>query len=64
MRADREGERRGGVHASSTAGRRVAALDAVEAKYAARGKSVRIVGLNPPSARMHGTLSGELTGSH
>ncbi|MEU7988711.1 SulP family inorganic anion transporter [Streptosporangium canum] len=42
----------------------VAALDAVEAKYAARGKSVRIVGLNPPSARMHGTLSGELTGSH
>ncbi|MFD0888856.1 SulP family inorganic anion transporter [Streptosporangium algeriense] len=42
----------------------VAALDAVEAKYAARGKSVRIIGLNPPSARMHGTLSGELAGGH
>ncbi|GAA4933480.1 SulP family sulfate permease [Nonomuraea thailandensis] len=42
----------------------VAALDAVEAKYAARGKTVRIVGLNQPSARMHGALSGELSGSH
>jgi SulP family sulfate permease len=42
----------------------VAALDAVEAKYAARGKTVRIIGLNPPSARMHGALSGELSGSH
>ncbi|MFI9591272.1 STAS domain-containing protein [Nonomuraea sp. NPDC052265] len=30
----------------------VAALDAVEAKYAARGKTVQIIGLNPPSARM------------
>ncbi|WP_262380071.1 SulP family inorganic anion transporter [Nonomuraea sp. PA05] len=42
----------------------VAALDAVEAKYAARGKTVQIIGLNPPSARMHGSLSGELSGSH
>ncbi|WP_435826753.1 SulP family inorganic anion transporter [Nonomuraea dietziae] len=41
----------------------VAALDAVQAKYAARGKSVEIVGLNEPSARMHGALSGELSGS-
>ncbi|MFG2223334.1 SulP family inorganic anion transporter [Streptomyces sp. NPDC048644] len=40
----------------------VAALDAVTAKYRRRGKDVEIVGLNPPSAAMHGTLSGELTG--
>jgi SulP family sulfate permease len=42
----------------------VAALDAVETKYAQRGKSVEIIGLNEPSARMHRTLSGELTGGH
>ncbi|MBC9714617.1 SulP family inorganic anion transporter [Streptomyces sp. TRM66268-LWL] len=42
----------------------VAALDAVAAKYAQRGKSVEIVGLNEASARMHQRLSGELTGSH
>nr|WP_019629327.1 SulP family inorganic anion transporter [Actinomadura atramentaria] len=42
----------------------VAALDAVTAKYAQRGKTVEIVGLNEDSARMHGTLSGELAGSH
>ncbi|MEV6639239.1 SulP family inorganic anion transporter [Amycolatopsis sp. NPDC051371] len=42
----------------------VAALDAVTAKYADRGKSVEITGLNTPSATMHGRLSGELTGSH
>ncbi len=41
----------------------VAALDAITTKYAARGKTVEIVGLNPPSATMHGTLSGELSGS-
>ncbi|MET8789466.1 SulP family inorganic anion transporter [Streptomyces pseudogriseolus] len=41
----------------------VAALDAVETKYAQRGKTVEIVGLNEPSARIHRTLSGELTGS-
>ncbi|MEG8276481.1 SulP family inorganic anion transporter [Streptomyces sp. AHA2] len=40
----------------------VAALDAVETKYARRGKTVEIVGLNEASARMHRTLSGELTG--
>ncbi|MFI9339321.1 SulP family inorganic anion transporter [Streptomyces althioticus] len=40
----------------------VAALDAVETKYAQRGKTVEIVGLNEPSARMHKTLSGELAG--
>ncbi|WP_344241843.1 SulP family inorganic anion transporter [Actinocorallia libanotica] len=42
----------------------VAALDAVETKYAQRGKTVEIIGLNPPSAKMHGALSGELAGGH
>ncbi|RKN13603.1 SulP family inorganic anion transporter [Micromonospora musae] len=38
----------------------VAALDAISTKYAARGKSVEIVELNQPSARIHGTLAGRL----
>ncbi|MEV6803593.1 SulP family inorganic anion transporter [Streptomyces sp. NPDC051132] len=42
----------------------VAALDAVEAKYAQRGKTVEIIGLNEASARIHGTLTGELAGGH
>jgi SulP family sulfate permease len=42
-------------------GSSVAALDAITAKYARRGKTVEIVGLNEPSARLHGRLSGELT---
>jgi SulP family sulfate permease len=42
----------------------VAALDAIETKYAQRGKSVEITGLNDPSANLHGKLTGELTGSH
>ncbi|WP_129841145.1 SulP family inorganic anion transporter [Streptomyces sp. RFCAC02] len=42
----------------------VAALDAIGAKYAERGKTVEITGLNEQSARLHGTLSGELAGSH
>jgi SulP family sulfate permease len=42
----------------------VAALDAVETKYAARGKKVTIVGLNKPSAALHDTLAGQLSGSH
>ncbi|MFJ1896731.1 SulP family inorganic anion transporter [Streptomyces sp. NPDC088115] len=42
----------------------VAALDAIETKYAQRGKSVEIIGLNPPSALIHDRLSGELTGGH
>lgn len=42
----------------------VAALDAVEAKYRERGSTVEILGLNPPSAALHGKLSGELTGGH
>ncbi|MEU7940015.1 SulP family inorganic anion transporter [Microbispora bryophytorum] len=42
----------------------VAALDAVENKYAARGKKVTVVGLNKPSAELHKTLAGQLTGGH
>ena len=38
----------------------VAALDAVETKYAQRGKTVEITGLNDPSARLHDRLKGEL----
>lgn len=41
----------------------VAALDAVTTKYEERGKTVEIIGLNADSARIHGALSGELTGS-
>jgi SulP family sulfate permease len=40
----------------------VAALDAVTAKYAKRGKEVEIIGLNRPSARIHGELTGNLGG--
>lgn len=39
----------------------VAALDTVTGKYAARGKTVEITGLNQPSAKMHDRLSGELS---
>ncbi|MET9531609.1 SulP family inorganic anion transporter [Streptomyces sp. NPDC006649] len=42
----------------------VAALDAITTRYAGRGKTVEIIGLNEDSARMHGSLSGELTGSN
>ncbi|WPO75398.1 SulP family inorganic anion transporter [Streptomyces sp. KN37] len=42
----------------------VAALDAIETKYAQRGKTVEIVGLNQSSAQIHEKLSGELTGGH
>ncbi|MFI9201195.1 SulP family inorganic anion transporter [Streptomyces sp. NPDC053048] len=38
----------------------VAALDAVETKYAQRGKTVEITGLNQPSAHLHARLTGEL----
>jgi SulP family sulfate permease len=40
----------------------VAALDAVTTKYATRGKTVEIVGLNEASAQMHGRLAGQLAG--
>ncbi|MBH5338731.1 SulP family inorganic anion transporter [Streptomyces pactum] len=40
----------------------VAALDAIETRYAKRGKTVEITGLNDPSARLHGRLTGELSG--
>ncbi|MER6999403.1 SulP family inorganic anion transporter [Streptomyces sp. NPDC000410] len=39
----------------------VAALDAIETKYAQRGKTVEITGLNRASADFHGRLTGELT---
>jgi sulfate permease, SulP family len=42
----------------------VAALDAIEAKYGQRGKTVEITGLNDPSARLHDKLSGELAAGH
>jgi sulfate permease, SulP family len=42
----------------------VAALDAVTTKYARRGKTVEITGLNEASARMHDRLAGELAGAH
>ncbi|MEV0695822.1 SulP family inorganic anion transporter [Streptomyces sp. NPDC050388] len=42
----------------------VAALDAIETKYAQRGKTVEITGLNDPSADLHGKLTGELADNH
>ncbi|GFE23658.1 hypothetical protein Sliba_41110 [Streptomyces nigrescens] len=36
----------------------MAALDAIETKYAQRGKTVETVGLNEPSAHTRKTLSG------
>ncbi|GGL07661.1 SulP family inorganic anion transporter [Mangrovihabitans endophyticus] len=42
----------------------VAALDAVTTRYAARGKTVEISGLNEPSARMHRALAGHLNAGH
>ncbi|MFF4150295.1 SulP family inorganic anion transporter [Streptomyces sp. NPDC001651] len=42
----------------------VAALDAVTTKYASRGKTVEITGLNGPSAYLHDRLSGELVAGH
>ncbi|MFJ8973267.1 SulP family inorganic anion transporter [Streptomyces anulatus] len=42
----------------------VAALDAIRTKYAQRGKTVEITGLNGPSARLHDRLSGELAAVH
>lgn len=42
----------------------VAVLDAIEAKYGQRGKTVEITGLNDPSARLHDKLSGELAAGH
>lgn len=41
----------------------VAALDAIETRYARRGKTVEITGLNESSAHLHRRLSGELATS-
>ncbi|MCK1795618.1 SulP family inorganic anion transporter [Streptomyces sp. XM4193] len=40
----------------------VATLDAIETKYAQRGKTVEITGLNSPSAELHRRLTGEPAG--
>ncbi|WP_328911310.1 SulP family inorganic anion transporter [Streptomyces sp. NBC_00234] len=40
----------------------VAALDAIQTRYAERGKTVEITGLNDVSADLHARLSGELAG--
>jgi SulP family sulfate permease len=42
----------------------VATLDAITTKYAAKGKTVTIVGLNPDSAQRHQRLAGNLTADH
>ena len=43
----------------------VAALDAIVLKYARRGKTVRVIGLNEPSQAWHGKLTGRLNaGGH
>ncbi|MFD7713170.1 SulP family inorganic anion transporter [Streptomyces sp. NPDC059786] len=42
----------------------VAALDAIETKYAQRGKQVEITGLNEHSTRLREKLSGALTSGH
>jgi MFS superfamily sulfate permease-like transporter len=42
----------------------VATLDAIENKYKQRGKTVEIIGLNDPSAHLHGRLTGALADSH
>lgn len=40
----------------------VATLDAITTKYAAKGKNVEIIGLNPASEARHDRLSGHLAG--
>lgn len=42
----------------------VAALDAITEKYAAKGKTVTITGLNDSSQERHDRLTGQLTGAH
>lgn len=42
----------------------VAALDRVISKYAHHGKTVELIGLNSPSTRLHGDLTGHLQSSH
>jgi SulP family sulfate permease len=42
----------------------VAALDAVENRYARHGAHVEITGFNEPSQQLHSSLSGQLAGTH
>ncbi|MGW0523545.1 SulP family inorganic anion transporter [Crossiella sp. NPDC003009] len=51
-----------GAHVWDTSA--VATLDAVSAKFAARGIEAEIVGLNPHSEQLHRKLTGQLASSH
>ena len=42
----------------------VATLDAITTKYAAKGKTATIIGMNDASARRHEHLAGHLGGGH
>lgn len=42
----------------------VATLDAITTRYAVKGKSVTIIGMNANSAERHGRLTGRVTGEH
>ena len=42
----------------------VATLDAIQTRYAAKGKNVMIIGLNDASQERHQRLAGHLAGSH
>jgi SulP family sulfate permease len=42
----------------------VAALDAITDKYASRGKTATITGMNEPSKLRHAALAGSLSGTH
>ena len=42
----------------------VAALDAITGRNDARGKTVKIVGMNEPSRMRHAALAGRLTAAH
>lgn len=42
----------------------VATLDAITTKYAAKGQTVSIVGMNDNNAERHPRLSGQLTAEH
>ncbi len=63
-RRHRRGRYRGAHGAHIWDASSVAALDAVGTKYAERGKTVEITGLNDPSAALHGKLGGTLTAGH
>ncbi|MFF1443626.1 hypothetical protein [Streptomyces sp. NPDC058295] len=51
-----------GIEADSSTAAGLASCS--ETRYAQRGKTVEITGLNEPSAHLHGKLSGELSVGH